>query len=65
MAKITVTLQCLSESVNKAAIAMHKYTLRVPQLPQRGDFIKSHEHGYAEVARVVFDTEGNVTLVIK
>lgn len=65
MAKITVTLQCIDGSTNKAAHGMHNFSLKLAHLPRPGDFIKDTDYGYAEVVRVVFDTQGSITLVIK
>jgi len=65
MAKISVTLQCIDESPNAAARAMHRYSLKLSHLPRPGDFIKDSDLGYAEVVRVVFSTDDLITLVIK
>ena len=66
MPKISVTLQALEGlSSSKAAYDLHKRSIKLPQVPLPGDFIKDPEIGYAEVARVVYDVDGNITLVIK
>ena len=44
---------------------MHKHTLSLSYLPRPGDLIKDSDIGYAEVMRVVFDTEGDITLIIQ
>jgi hypothetical protein len=66
VSKVKVTLQCLdSVPLGAAARKMHKYTLTMSHLPRPGDFIKDSGIGYAEVVRVVFDIEGDITLIIQ
>lgn len=64
-AKVSVTLQALENTASSAALKMHKCSLKLSHLPHVGDFIKDPDIGYAEVVRVVFDTDGDITLVIK
>ena len=65
MAKVDVTLQALAGPRTLTAEQLHLRQLKLPQLPRPGDFIKDDAVGYAEVARVVFDVSGKITLVIK
>lgn len=48
-----------------AAFRLHLKEIKLPHLPRPGDFIKEQENGYAEIIRVVFDVNGETTLVIK
>ena len=68
MSKVKVTLQCLDTATEHAAARkMHKHTLSLSHLPRPGDFIKDSDNhsGYAEVAKIIYDLSGNITVAIK
>ena len=72
MAKVTVTLQRFRldglPMPNEEALSyLHGKQLTVAVLPRPGDFIKDSDlgSGYVEVARVIYDLKGGITLVIK
>lgn len=74
MAKITVTLQRFAsppmniDVPNDSALSyLHGKKIVLPQVPRPGDFIKDSDNhsGYAEVARIIYDLDGNITVAIK
>lgn len=74
MAKVTVTLQRFSSALlsadipNEQALSyLHGKKITLPEIPRPGDFIKDSETktGYVEVAKIIFDLKGNITVAIK
>lgn len=74
MAKTTVMLMRFfsplvgAELPNEGALSyLHGKKITVQQVPRPGDLIKDSEtgSGYVEVAKVIFDLKGNITLAIK
>lgn len=64
MAKITVKVQQIEDSTNKAGRVMHGSTTKLQVVPRRGDYLKGPD-GYAEILRVVHDyDDGSTTLVV-
>ena len=74
MAKVTVTLQRFSPPLQGVTVHneetlgyLHGKKISLPHVPQPGDFIKDSDthSGYAEVAKIIYDLNGNITVAIK